>query len=138
MGDIGAEPGANTNLNMSTKSSDTVALFAMIELHRTTDDETYLTLTDVIAHNIVRDRFVNGFFLPSRQHLNASFNAIEPLALLSLEAAHRGTSDAVPAYNSGQPFIHGPFDGLGRAKDDRAIWMVKATNPSPRTRGEAG
>lgn len=109
-------------------SSDPIVLFAMLELYQATDDPGYLERAGAIAENIVRDRFRGDFFLPSKNHVNASFNAsfnaLEPLALLSLEAARAGKRDAVPAYNGGQPFIHGPFDGKGRAKDGPAIWSV--------------
>jgi pectate lyase len=118
-------------------NADPVLLFAAMELHRATDDQAFLDWADEIARNIMRARFHRGFFVASKDHLNASFNAIEPLALLSLEAAKRGRSEAVPTYNGGQPFIQGPFEGLGRARDDRAIWSVKHDS-SPRTRGEGG
>jgi hypothetical protein len=77
------------------------------------------------AHVLVEQRFHHGFFLPSGDHANANFNAVEPLALLALDAMLRGTPEAVSQYNSGRGYIHGPHDGLGRTTDATAIWSRK-------------
>jgi hypothetical protein len=50
---------------------------------------------------------------------------IEPLALLSLEAAIRGQPQLVPAFCAGRGYIHGPHDGLGRTYDSVAIYSKK-------------
>ncbi len=52
------------------------------------------------------------------------FDAMAPLALLTLEAALRGEYDPVPAFNGGRGYIHGRFDGLGRTRGAVAIWSA--------------
>lgn len=42
-------------------------------------------------------------------HVNAKIDAVEPLALLALEAAVRGTPELVPRWNSGDGYIHGTY-----------------------------
>ncbi len=122
LGDPGVKPGNRSRLNLDTGNSDPSALFALLELHRAVDDPAYLELAEVIGNNILERSFHGGFFLPSEKHINANFNNIEPLALLSLEAALQGRHDLVPVYSGGRGFIHGRFDGIGRTYASSAIW----------------
>lgn len=122
LGDPGPEPGTGTGLNLDTENSDTYALFALLEISRIAEDPAYLELAEVIGNNILKRSFHNGFFLADSNHINASFNAVEPLALLSLEAALQGRPELVPIYSGGRGYIHGRFDGLGRTYDIQAIW----------------
>ncbi len=57
-------------------------------------------------HRLGRDLFMMSAFVHSEKHAVASFNALEPLALLTLEAVRRGTPDAVPPYNGGGDYMH--------------------------------
>jgi len=125
LGDIGVNPGAGPSLDLETSCSDPIALFAVLQLALAVDRPEFLSLARAIGDNIVRDRFHDGFFLPSRDHVNASFNALEPLALLTLEAALHRDTDSIPRFTTGQPRIHGPYDGHGRTKDDVVIWSQK-------------
>ena len=68
------------------------------------------------------ERFHKGFFVASKRHLFARFDAVEPLALLHVVAAMRGTPNAVPTYPAGRSYFHCPFDGKGRTYDLRAIY----------------
>jgi hypothetical protein len=79
---------------------------------------------EFLSH-IVAQRFIKEFFLPGPDYLNASVNATEPLALLSLEAAIRGQTPLVPAFCAGHGYIHGPHDGLGRTYDAAVIYSKK-------------
>lgn len=124
LGDLGEKPGVDVAADFSTDNADAVALFAVIELYRHTGHADYLRLARRIGDNILAARFHKGFFLPSERHVNAKFDAIEPLALLTLEAALRGEYDSVPAFNGGRGYIHGRFDGLGRTYDSVAIWSA--------------
>ncbi len=125
LGDLGQKPGEDVAVALNTDNADPVVLFAVIELYRRTAHPDYLALARRIGDNILATRFHKGFFLPSERHINAEFDAIEPLALLTLEAALRGAYDAVPAFNGGSGYIHGRFDGLGRTRDAVAIWSAK-------------
>ena len=124
LGDIGEKPGENPSPNLDVDSADPESVFAVLELHRTSPHEAYLALACRLADNIVRQKFHNGFFLPSKNHVNARFNAIEPLAILAVEAARQNRLDELPPYMAGGGSIHGRFDGLGRTTDGRAIWSV--------------
>lgn len=122
LGDPGIQPGIKAELNPDTDNSNPYTLFALLELSRATDDPAYLKLAEVIGNNIIKRSFHNGFFMEDEDHINANFDAIEPLALLKLEAAIQGKSDLVPVYSGGRGYIHGHFDGLGRTRDSNAIW----------------
>jgi pectate lyase len=125
LGDLGSSPGKEVRVDLETDSADPVALFGVLEVCRSSDAPAYRELACRIGDNIVEQHFHRGFFLPSAQHVNANFNALEPLALLSLEAMLRGDPRAVPRYNGGRGYIHGPHDGLGRTTDATAIWSRK-------------
>ncbi len=122
LGDLGSQPGKEAQVNLKTDNADPVALIAVLELCGTGEWPAYRELACRIGDNIVRQRFHRGFFLPSARHVNARFDALEPLALLSLEAVLRGKPEAVPRYRGGRAYIHGPHDGLGRTTDATAIW----------------
>ncbi|MFN2269115.1 MAG: hypothetical protein ABR533_12635, partial [Desulfonatronovibrio sp.] len=122
LGEPGTEPGTGTGLNLGTENSDPYTLFALLEISRIVEDPPYLELANVIGNNILKRSFHKGFFLADSNHINASFNALEPLALLSLEAAMQGRPELIPVYSGGRGYIHGRFDGLGRTYDMQAIW----------------
>jgi pectate lyase len=122
LGDLGSAPGEAVAVNLDTDLADPIALFGILEVCRTADIPEYRQLARRVGDNLVRQRFHQGFFLPSARHIHANFNAIEPLAILTLDAMLRGTPEAVPRYNSGHGFIHGPHDGYGRTTDATAIW----------------
>lgn len=122
LGDLGPLPGENTAVNLRTTNADPVALFGVLDIYRAYPETAYLELAKVIGNNIVRTKYRNGFFLASAYHVNAKIDAVEPLALLALEAAVRGTPELVPRWNSGDGYIHGTYDGHGRTYDYRVMW----------------
>jgi len=142
LGDLGLEPGREVQVNLKTDNADPVALIAVLELFRPAPETSsgepgvietssgepahfqapYRELACRIGDNILQQRFHRGFFLPTEKHINARFDALEPLALLSLEAMLRGKPETVPRYRAGRGYIHGPHDGLGRTTDATAIW----------------
>jgi hypothetical protein len=103
-------------------SDDPVVLLALLELARGGESRDALDHAQAVGRNIVTNRFRDGFFFSTPMRFNARFSAVEPLALLSLEAALRGDPAPVPAYNTGQAYIHGPYDGVGRTTDNDVIW----------------
>lgn len=106
LGELGRTPGHAARLNLETGNADPHALLALLELHRAGGGSDYLDLATRIGENILAKKFHRGFFLHSEDHVVASFNSLEPLALLSLEAARRGAPEAVPAYNGGGDYMH--------------------------------
>ena len=125
LGDMGTSPGQDVDVDLEADTSDPMALFAVLELHRAAEHPDYLALAARLGENIVGRRFHHGFFLPSERHIHANFNAVEPLALLALEALERGEPDAVPRYNGGRGFFHGPHDGRGRTTDHAVLWNAR-------------
>jgi pectate lyase len=130
LGDPGEDPRTPQGLNQATKNSSPLSLFALLELNRMGTSGAYLQLADRVAASLMTRSFHRGFFLGDEHDLNANFDAIEPLALLSLEAAQRGTPELVPTYSGGSGYIHGQFDRLGRTYDRQAIWSVKRPHAS--------
>ncbi len=124
VGDIGSSPGVDVDVDLETDNSDPIMLHAVLELCRSSDHQDYRALAERIGDNIVEQRFHNGFFLPSSEHINARVSAHEPLALLALEATLRGEPELV-AMRGGTGFFHGPHDGIGRTYDSRAIFNVR-------------
>lgn len=125
LGDPGISPGRQVELNMKTANSDPASLFAMLELYGIEAHSDYIDLAKVIGDNILEQRFHKGFFLPSERHIYAKFDAVEPLALLSLEAVLDGIFDKIPEYIAGRGYIHGSYDGYGRTYDSRVLWSAK-------------
>ena len=128
LGDIGTAPGNGVKLDLKTECSSPILLFTALELCRTSDDPAYRALAIRLGDNIIAQRLHHGLFVPSRDHLNASFDTAEPLALLSLEAMLQGKPDAVPQWNTGQGYFHCPHDGYGRTTDARVLWSVRRDN----------
>jgi len=50
------------------------------------------------------------------------FDAVEPLAILAVDAAITGKLAEFPPYIASRGYIHGMFDGYGRTYDYRVIW----------------
>ena len=125
LGDLGERPGEGVDVNLDTNYSGPMALFALVDLYRAVEHEDYLALARRVGDNILEQRYHDGWFLPSPDHLNARVDAIEPLALLALDAVLRGAPEAVPQYNGGQGYIHGRFDGHGRTTDNSVIWNAR-------------
>lgn len=129
LGDWGEQPGVGVQPNLGLEISDPEVVFALLEVWQVAAHWGYLDLARCVANNILARRHHGGWFIPSSRHAHANFNADEPLALLSIEAAVQGTLGECPAYVGGRGYLHGRFDGLGRTTDQTAIWSVRL-NPS--------
>jgi pectate lyase len=77
-------------------------IFALLERHKVWRDKESLRLAEIVADNLLARSFHNGFFVSDEKSTIAEFDAIEPLALLTLEAALRGEPDKVPAFSGGK------------------------------------
>jgi len=124
LGDLGEEPGQKPAVNRDATGADPETVFAVLEIYRADPHPAYLDLARRLASNIVEQRFHNGFFLPSENHVHACFNEAAPLAILAVEAALQNRLDEMPPYLAGRGYIHGRFDGLGRTYDTAAIFSA--------------
>jgi pectate lyase len=125
LGDIGDEPGKNLHLNFATTDDQACSLFALIDLYQGTNDSDYLNLARIVGNNIVRHKFHLGYFTPSPRHIFASFDVIEPYALLALDAAIKGMQEKVPAFINGSGFAQGEYqfpDGTVRTINDDFLY----------------
>jgi pectate lyase len=109
LGDIGEEPGKDLQLNFATTNDQTFSIFALIDLYGGTNNTDYLNLARVIGNNLVKNKFHHGYFTPSPSHMYASFDVIEPYALLALDAVIKGTPEKVPTFINGSGFAQGEY-----------------------------
>jgi len=108
LGDLGVAPGESISANMETASDDAYDLFALLEIHRHTGKKVYLKLARAIGANIVAHRFHHGFFI-SKGSAYARIDAIEPYALLALEAATGNAHGLVPRFLNGSGYVDGDY-----------------------------
>lgn len=122
LGDIGTAPGQNIAVDLNTKVDDPILAMAAVELYKFTRSPQYLSIAERICENIINYRFKDGLFSSSHSKENVKLSAIEPLALIAVEAARQGKFDAVDYLCIGEGYIHGPYDGFGRSYDSAAIY----------------
>ncbi|MEX0720961.1 MAG: hypothetical protein WD059_09850 [Balneolaceae bacterium] len=118
LGDPGVEYDSRSNLNLNTEVEDPAILVSVLELYRATGNRQFLSLAETIGDNILKERFINGYFQPSKDHIYARLDAPEPLVLLMLEAARQGMPEAVPPYLTGEGSTDGEPDIGGRPTDE--------------------
>ncbi len=128
LGDVGVRPGESAALGMDTSNSDPLVIFGLLELWEATKKMPYLDLAKKVADNALATRVHNGFFVESKDHINARFDDPLPLALLHLRAAVLDLPQKPPTYWLGRGYLHCPYDGRGRTYDRAVIY--------PRLRGE--
>ncbi len=135
LGDLGRAPGRYARLNLATGSADALALFSLLEVYGRTRDAAYLDLARRLGDNLVAARYHHGYFTAFEDQINADVDAIEPLALLALEAAIRGTPGAVPTFLDGSGYIDGEYlfpDGKARGTRDVVLFRSRrSTGAAP-------
>jgi pectate lyase len=125
LGDIGAKPGTEPQLPDRMDCSEYVALLGFLELHKKTGRAVFLNQARKIGDNIVTSFFHKGFFVRSRKHLYAKFDALEPLVLLHLYCTLKGKPGAMPIVWPSTSFFHCPYDGEGRTYDNSVIYSQR-------------
>jgi pectate lyase len=88
--------------NFETDNSSPYTIFALLEHYKIWRDQASLKLAEKVADNLLARSYHNGFFLNDEKSTIAEFDAIEPLAILALEAALRGEPDKVPVFSGGK------------------------------------
>lgn len=108
LGDLGVAPGEDVDVKLETANGDAFALFAILDVYRHTEDDEYLGLAQAIGANIVESKFRHGFFAP-KDSVYANIDAIEPYALLALEAAAAKAYELVPGFINGSGYLDGDY-----------------------------
>src|SRR5699024_1588445 len=105
IGDLGYEPGTGVNLNRKTDCSDPITLFAILDLYQATNCQDYLDLGRIIGNQMVDRSFHKGYFVKNKSCIHAKFDALEPFALIALQAAIENKLDLIPDFVYGAGFI---------------------------------
>jgi pectate lyase len=132
LGDIGATPGHDAQVNLATDCANSYALFSVLDLYRQTHADPYLQLARAIGNNIVKQYYHHGYFTPHEDTIFANINAIEPYALLALDAAIKGTPEKVPYFINGFGFYSGFYrfpDYTSRQIDDTLLFEPRKSAP---------
>lgn len=127
LGDLGEAPGPGAKPNLNTKNNGARALFALLDLYERTKENAYLELARRLGDNIVRTKMKAGYFVLSQKQDYANIDAVEPYALLALEAAIRGQPGKVPLFINGAGFIGGEYkfaDGTIRSINDELLYRT--------------
>lgn len=117
LGDIGTAPGKDVKVKLDTTNSDPYAVFALLDLYSASQVADYRLLAEKIGDNIIKTRYIDGFFMASPDRQYADVDAIEPYALLALEASLRNKPQAVAPFLNGAGFTEGAYrmdDGSAR------------------------
>jgi pectate lyase len=131
LGDLGPRPGDGLRLPAEITGAEPYALFAALELYAATGHPGYGALAEAIGAAILGTCWHEGYFLPGPGYAFARFDAIEPLALLALEAMRRGTPGAVPRCRGGRGFLQGHVDDGPRVTDAQLFWQRRRGQGAP-------
>jgi len=141
LGDIGEIPGRGVQVNLATDNADAFALFSVLDLYEQTHAEDYLKLARAVGNNILKHYYHHGYFTPYEDTIFANINAIEPYALLALDAAIKGTPEKVPYFINGFGFYAGFYRfGPGRTREvgEEFLFRPRKSQPNPPSFGRGG
>ena len=110
LGDLGRPNGEQRNLRFDTDRDDREAVYALLELHRATDDRAILRLACRVADNILETQTDTGLF-PRSERTHARTGDENPLALLHLAATLQGKRSALPQAIFDRRFFHCEYHG---------------------------
>ena len=110
LGDIGKPRAAKRQLQFDTASGDWQCIYALLELARATDDQSFLKLASRIADNLLATQTKTGLF-PRASRLYARTGDEAPLAILHLAAALDGREALLPPAMLDNAFFHCQYDG---------------------------
>jgi pectate lyase len=116
LGDIGQPGGAGRQLRFDTSAADWRYLYALAELARATDDQSFLRLACRIADNLLQRQTKTGLF-PRPGRLYARTGDEIPLAVLHLAATLRHQDSLLPPAVLDNAYFHCQYDGLPGAKN---------------------
>ncbi len=109
LGELGFLCGKENKLNMECSCQSGKVLLAVIYLYKHFQCEAYLELALRIGNNILSNGFYKNCFVSDKRRKYAQFDAMEPLALLTLCEVLASKENCVPPYISGSGYIHGNY-----------------------------
>lgn len=110
LGDIGQPGGRERTLRFDTAHDQWRTMYALIELHRATDDTAVLRLAAGIADNVLKMQVEGGLF-PRPGRIYARTGDEVPLAVLHLAAAIDGKRSSLPPATFDSRFFHCEYHG---------------------------
>ena len=136
-GDIGTNREGKPSLRLRTDCSNPCAILGFLELYRATQEEQFLEMARRIGDNILADKFYRGFFVPSKKHIYAKFDAIESIVLLNLHIAVR-SGDLKPSQVwPSRVLFSAPYRHKERTTDNKEIYALMGSVESPLSLDEA-
>jgi pectate lyase len=110
LGELGRPDGSGRALRLDTDHRHWRAIYALLELHRATDDKAMLQLAGRIANNILKTQTKTGLF-PRPGRLYARTGDEIPLAILHFAAAVDGKRSSLPPAIFDSRFFHCEYHG---------------------------
>jgi pectate lyase len=110
LGDMGRPDASERSVNHATEQNDWQAIYALIELHRATEDRIILRLACRIAENLLNTQTHTGLFPRSGRKYARTGDEI-PLAILHLAAAIDGKPSGMPPAMFDRRFFHCEYHG---------------------------
>jgi hypothetical protein len=110
LGEIGQADGAGRSLDLNTKHRDWRTIYALLDLHRATNDPTLLAGACRVADNSLTLQVKSGFFpRPGREYARTGDEI--PLAILHLAAALQDRESEMPSPAFDTRFLHAQYTG---------------------------
>jgi len=136
-GDIGADSEEETRLKMRTDCLDPHALLGFLSLHERSRKGQFLDIAERIGDNILSKRFYKGFFVPSKKHIYAKFDAIESLVLLQLHYKLVADCPRPPVVWPSRVFFSAAYRHKVRSSDSALIYTLTESPEPPISLSEA-
>lgn len=120
LGDLGTQPGENVKLDSNTTCADARALIALVDLYRATKNSDYCDEAAIVAENLLKERYRDGWFLhPEATHL-CRFDEAEPFALLLYCAALEDLpEERIPKFLDGEAYVQGAYRNADGSVENR-------------------
>lgn len=136
-GDIGTNHEHNPSLRLHTDCSNPCAILGFLELYRGTQEGQFLKMARRIGNNILAVKFHKGFFVPSKKHTYAKFDAIESIVLLNLYTAVRPGDSKPPQVWPSRVHFRAAYRQKEQATDNGVIYTLMESVEPPVSLDEA-
>jgi len=125
IGDVGSPTGQGQSLKFDTDSADWRMVYALLELHRATGNQSTLALACRIADNLLKLQTDTGLFPRAGRQYARTGDEI-PLVLLHLAATMQDKNDKMPAPAFDGRFFHceyhGPLEEYQKKRADKRTY----------------